>query len=68
MIRKYEGKVHTSKIGSTCEFGFEIDDDDLPEDPGKREREINKIALEALWESGVLEWGYEEVASEDSEE
>lgn len=69
MIRKYEGKVSTNKIGSECEFEFEIDDDDLPEDnPGKRERMINAIALEALWDSGIIDWGYEEVASKDSPE
>lgn len=60
-IRKYRGEVSTNKVGSECSFEFEIDDEDLPEDPGKRARAIDKIALEALWDSGQLEWGYEEV-------
>lgn len=60
-IRKYVGRVSTNRVGSECEFEFEIDDEDLPEDPIKRQREIDKIALEELWESDILEWGYNEV-------
>jgi hypothetical protein len=42
---------------------FEIDDEDLPEDPQKREDAINDRALEALWESGVIDWSFAEVES-----
>jgi hypothetical protein len=68
MIRKYRGVVSTNRVGSECDFEFEIDDEDLPEDPGKRERMINEIALEALWGSGQIDWDYEEVDSDNSDE
>ena len=60
-IRKYKGYVRTNKVGSECEFEFEIDDEELPEDPQEREQEINEIALDALWGSGKIDWSYEEV-------
>ena len=65
--RKYVGRVRTNNIGSECEFEFEVDDEDLPEDPDERAGTLNEIALEALWESGKVEWSYKE-ATDDPEE
>ena len=67
-ILKFKGTVSTNKVGSECEFEFEINEEDLPEDPGERERMIDKIALEELWEYGRIDWGFEEVDSNDTEE
>jgi hypothetical protein len=62
-IRKYRGEVSTRKVGSKSTFEFEIDDEDLPEDPQEHEDAINDRALEALWESGVIDWSFGEVGS-----
>lgn len=64
-IRKYIGTVSTNKVGSGCEFEFEIDDEDLPEDPEEARSVINNIALEALWDSGKINWAYGEVAESE---
>ena len=61
-IRKYIGHVQTSKVGSRSEFEFEVDDEDMPEDPAEMRKAIDKVAHEAMYESGVFEWGYNEVA------
>lgn len=64
-ILKFKGTVSTDKVGSECEFEFEVDEDDLPEDAEERKATIHEIGLEALWESGVLDWGYEQVEGEE---
>lgn len=32
-LKKYVGYVKTNKVGSACEFEFEVDDEDLPDNP-----------------------------------
>ena len=64
-ILKFKGTVSTNKVGSECDFEFEVDEEDLPEDSGKREKMIHEIAQEALWESGQIDWTYEQVESEE---
>jgi hypothetical protein len=61
-LRKYIGVVRTNKVGSECEFEFEIDDKNLPTDPTARKEAIENIARDALYESGMFEWSYNEEA------
>ena len=61
---RYRGTVRTARVGSQCTFEFTIEEDDLPEREVERNVAIEKIAQEALWESGVFEWGYEQIAKE----
>lgn len=66
-ILKFEGSVSTNKVGSECKFTFEIDEEDLPENTNEREHTLNEIALEALWESGQIDWGYEQIGTEEKD-
>lgn len=52
MARKFTGRIGTDKLGSDCEFEFEVDDD-------ATEKEIEAAAREAALE--YVEWNYEEV-------
>lgn len=65
---RFAGTVGTRKVGSECEFEFEIDEADLPEDATAREEYIDKAALEAVWESGIIDWSFEQVGEEDEGE
>lgn len=48
-MKKIEGYVKTNKVGSICEFEFEIDDDATP-------AEIEEEAKNAAFE--MIEWSY----------
>ena len=52
-MRKFKGYVHTDVIQSECEFDFETEDNATAE-------EIEKAGHDALWESGLVEWWFEE--------
>lgn len=65
-ILKFTGTVGTIKVGSGVKFSFEIYEEDLPTNPDEREEAIDEIALEALWESGVVDWSYEQVGEEEA--
>lgn len=52
----------TNKVGSRNETSFEVDRDDLPENPAEREAAINDMAKDAMWD--LIEWGWE-VADND---
>lgn len=65
-ILKFRGTVGTNKVGSDCEFEFEVDEEDLPKNTDERKRALNEIGLEALWESGMIEWNFEQVGTEES--
>ena len=55
-MAEFKGYAKTNKVGSKVGFEFEIDDEDLA---GMDEEEIDKIAFEAMCDSGVFEFGYE---------
>ena len=48
------GYVRTNMVSSRCEFEI------CPVEDWKRmtEKEAEEVALESLWESGAVEWGY----------
>lgn len=48
------GYVETNRVGSRCEFQICPVDEWLE----MSEEEAEQVALEALWESGQIEWGY----------
>lgn len=56
-MRKFKGCISTDKVGSDCEFEFEMDDDATDDEI---EAECREMALDHV------EWWYEEV-SEDKE-
>jgi len=62
------GRVGTNKVGSECDFEFEVDEEDLPLDPEKRKEVIEDMAREAMWDSGKVDWNYEQVGEEDDSE
>ena len=64
-ILKFEGRVGTNKVGSDCTFTFEIDEEDLPNTPARRTEYIDKVAQEAMWESGTIDWSFEQVGEEE---
>jgi|GEM_PF-841257 len=51
-MRVFKGKISTDKIGSTCEFEFEVED-------AATEEEIEQAAREAAFEH--VEWNFKEV-------
>ena len=51
-MKKYRGYVSTSKIGSDCEFEFEVEDN-------ATEKEIQDIAIQCAWDE--LSFDYEEI-------
>lgn len=57
MARKFKGTVATDKIGSECDFEFEVDDD-------ATEADIEHEAREAAFD--LIQWNYEEVAKVNS--
>lgn len=59
-ILKFVGTVSTNRVGSACRFNFEVDEEDLPDDPDKRRVKLDDIAQEAIWESGMVSWDYEQ--------
>lgn len=65
-VLKFRGTVSTNRVRSECTFEFEIDEGDLSKDPSRREQEIDRIALDELWNSGQLSWGYEQIEEEES--
>lgn len=56
-MKKYTGYIETDKVGSTCNFEFEVEND-------ATEEEIEEIAREEAF--SLIEWSYEE--AEESEE
>ena len=48
-MKKIKGYIKTKKVGSTCEFEFELDDDATAE-------EIEEYARESAFEQ--IEWSY----------
>lgn len=54
----FTGTVRTNKVGSEAHFQFEVEEEDLPDDPQKREEVLDQLGLEALWESGMVHWSY----------
>lgn len=62
-LRKYIGTVSTNKVGSECDFEFEVDDEELPAEKNARADALEKIASEALWGSGMIDWSFEEKGS-----
>jgi hypothetical protein len=57
----YTGRVGTNKVGSDCEFEFEIDTELCPTSEPERTDYIDKGAQEAMWESGIIDWSYQQV-------
>ena len=51
-------KVSTNKVGSECYDEFDIDDAEWNE---MTEQEQADFCLEALWNSGMVDWTYEPV-------
>ena len=60
MSRKFRLWVQTNVIQSKCETIIELDDEDVPED-FEADRDFNNDMLDSLWDSGMLDWGFEEV-------
>lgn len=56
-MKTVKGYVRTNKVGSTCEFSFEVDDD-CPRD------DIEELAKEAMFDR--IEWNFT-VDGEESE-
>ncbi len=54
-MRKFVGSIETNKVGSRCEFEFEVEDD-------ATEEEIEEEAKDAAF--ACIEWGYTEVENE----
>lgn len=52
IMRKFIGKISTSKIGSDCEFEFEVEDDATPQ-------QIEAEARDAAFD--WIDWYYDEV-------
>ena len=50
-MRQFKGYVSTNKVGSECEFEFEVEDD-------ATEGAIEEAAREAMFDR--IEWNYEE--------
>lgn len=50
-MRKFKGRISTDKVGSDCEFEFEVDDD-------ATEAEIEETAREAAF--NFIDWSYTE--------
>lgn len=48
-MKQIKGSISTDKVGSRCEFEFEMDDDATAE-------EIEEAARDAAFE--MIEWGY----------
>lgn len=51
-MRIFKGKISTDKIGSACEFEFEVPDD-------ATESQVQEAAREAAFEH--VEWSFKEV-------
>ena len=56
-MKKYTGYIETNKVGSTCNFEFEVEDD-------ATEEAIEEIAKETAF--NLIEWSYEEAEGEDA--
>lgn len=56
-MREFKGVIRTDKIGSECEFEFEVEDSATPE-------EIEQEAREAAF--NYVEWSYNEVTNGQS--
>jgi hypothetical protein len=50
-MKKFKGVIRTNKIGSDCNFEFEVDEN-------ATEEEIDEIAKEVAFES--IDWYYEQ--------
>ncbi|HBF2041663.1 TPA: hypothetical protein KRL75_001593 [Clostridioides difficile] len=58
---KINAYVKTNKIGSGCEFEFEIDDDNLKNMSDEEKKDyIDKIAWDYVFES-FIDWNWYEV-------
>jgi hypothetical protein len=52
-MREFKGFIKTDKVGSLCEFKFEVEND-------ASDTDIEEIAKECAFE--LIEWNYEEVS------
>lgn len=59
--RKFRVWASLSLVGCTKERIIEVEVEDIPDDP-QNDRDFNEYMEEELWNSGMLEWGFEEVA------
>lgn len=50
-MKRFTGYVETNKVGSRCEFEFEMDDD-------ATDKEIAAMAREMMFEN--IEWSYDD--------
>jgi len=50
-MRKFKGVIRTNKVGSDCQFEFEVDDD-------ATEGEIEEVARECAFE--LIDWHFTE--------
>lgn len=48
-MKKIKGSIRTDKVGSSCEFEFEMEDEATPE-------EIEEAARDAAFD--MIDWGY----------
>ena len=53
-MRTFKGSIGTNKVGSQCEFEFEMDDD-------ATEEEIEEVAQECAFEK--IDWHFTEVTN-----
>ena len=49
LMKIIQGQIRTSKVGSACEFEFEVEDDATPD-------EIESMARDAAFD--LIEWNY----------
>lgn len=51
-MRKFKGEINTNKVGSQCEFEFEVEDD-------ATEEEIEEEARQSAFE--YVDWYFDEI-------
>lgn len=59
---KFEGRIGTNKVGSDCEFEFEVNEEDLPKNKEKRREYIEEMAKDAAFQ--FIDWSYAQVGEE----
>lgn len=68
-MRQFTGVIRTDKIGSDCEFEFEVEDDATEAQIDAEAREAASALIECHYEAreadfGLIEWSYAEVRHE----
>lgn len=61
-ILRFVGRIGTDRVGSDCEFEFEVDEAELPRGKQARQEAIEEMAREAAFQ--LVEWSYEQVENE----